>query len=143
MYRLGLRIIGMGDLNAVDIAHVTHARILESEGRMAPGTVVEYGRVMPDSSLLEFLYIDDHIVAHICRRSEALAATGPDRELIEASHRAYAAAGLPRADEKGFGFAATRAEVCRRMLTLTSKPWAPKFSAPSAGPALRRKRGLN
>eukprot|EP00972_Heterocapsa_arctica_P071755 10598334-Heterocapsa_arctica.AAC.1 len=36
--------------------------------------------------------------------------TGPDRDAIEVSHAAYTAAGLPRAPEKGFGFARTPAD---------------------------------
>ena len=40
--------------------------------------------------------------------SSEAAAEGEDRDGIERSHRAYARARLPRAEEKGFGFAAMR-----------------------------------
>ena len=100
-YRMGLRIVGMGDLNAVDVAHCTHQDLLIHFGCMDPTKVVELGRVMPDGNVYELLYIDDHIVVHRGPRCSVGEGTGPDRDLIEASHRAYEAAGLPRAPEKG------------------------------------------
>jgi hypothetical protein len=60
-YRMGLRIVGMGDLNAVDVAHCTHQDLLIHFGCMDPTKVVELGRVMPDGNVYELLYIDDHI----------------------------------------------------------------------------------
>jgi len=99
-YRLGLAVVGMGDLNAVDVAHTTHACILEKFGLMDREHVLIYGHCFPRGRIIEMLYIDDHIVISICRKQEALSAHGADRDMVEKSHVAYEAAGLDRAPEK-------------------------------------------
>jgi len=103
-YLLCLRVVAMGDHNAVDFAHETHASLLQRFGCMKRENVVKYGHAFPKSQTLEFLYIDDHIVVQVCQKDELMANHGPDRELVEKSHMAYAAARLARADDKAFGF---------------------------------------
>ena len=60
---------------------------------------------MPDTGLLEGLYIDDHFVIAVCPKSKTTCREGKDFDIIQRSHEAYRAADLPRAEEKGFGFA--------------------------------------
>eukprot|EP00973_Karenia_brevis_P062808 8733100-Karenia_brevis.AAC.1 len=52
-YHLALSVIGMGNLNAVDIAHQTHLGILKNAGFMAARTVLEYRSSIPVSDILE------------------------------------------------------------------------------------------
>jgi len=108
-YRLALAVVAMGDLNAVDVAQAVHEQVLEDGGCLAPGTVLHYGEELPDSCLLEGVYIDDHLVIHVCLKSQLKATEGPDKDVILASHKAYVSSGLPRSEEKGFGFAAAGA----------------------------------
>ena len=106
-YRMGLRVIGMGDGNAVDVTHTTHIALLQRFGAMSQDTALEYGQVFPSGDLWEATYIDDHSVILRCAKQELRSATGPDRDLIDRSHAAYAAADLPRAEEKAYGFGKT------------------------------------
>ena len=80
-YRLGLRVIGMGDLDAVDIANEVHRCILQSEGGLSSEHDLLYRRPLPSSDTLEGLYIDDHFVVHKCRTDDLEADAGPDRDL--------------------------------------------------------------
>ena len=105
-YRLCLSVLGMGDHSAVDFAHQTHEALLQRFGGMDAAHVVRYGHAFPRHGVYEFLYIDDHIVACVCLKSELTSPVGPDRTLVEKSHQAYREALLERAAEKAFGFAA-------------------------------------
>lgn len=51
------------------------------------------------------MYVDDHLVMLKGSKAEVRFASGPDRDAIETSRQASLSAGLPRAPEKGFGFA--------------------------------------
>ena len=113
-YRLGLAVEGMGDLNAVDVAHTTHACLLEKFGLMDPEHVLIYGHAFPRGRIIEILYIDDHIVVCICRKQELLSPLGIDRDMVFKSHEAYEAAKLDRAPEKAFGFGLDRGEGAPR-----------------------------
>ena len=99
-YRLALRVVAMGDLNAVDIAQQTHTDLLSNAGCMLDKNVLVYGRALPDSSLFEGLYIDDHFVIAIVPQHQLLDPEGPDRNLIQRSQRAYKIHNLPRAGEE-------------------------------------------
>ena len=114
-YRLGLRVEAMGDLNAVDVAHETHRSILIQAGCLDPRTELIYGSPFPKGQTLEGLYIDDHFVLQIMSLADLSKPEGPDKQLIEASHRAYEAAGVPRAPEKGFGFSAPQVKRTRSL----------------------------
>ncbi len=94
----------MGDLNAVDVAHESHRSLLQSLDCMHSDHEVVYGTILPDSRVLEGLYIDDHFVIGLVPKHEVLCRSGPDLGIIERSHKAYEAVKLPRAEEKGFGF---------------------------------------
>eukprot|EP00973_Karenia_brevis_P068394 9512863-Karenia_brevis.AAC.1 len=52
-YDLALSVIGMGNLNAVDVAQQTHLGVLKKAGCMKPGTVLEYRNPIPISDVLE------------------------------------------------------------------------------------------
>ena len=58
-------VLGMGDLNAVDVAQRRHTRVLEDAGCMLPPQVLSYGRTVPPGKLWEGLYIDDHIFSEV------------------------------------------------------------------------------
>jgi len=105
-YRLALRVVAMGDTNAVDIAHVTHHCALRKAGCLQEGTELIYGNIMPPQELIEGLYIDDHFAISVMERALLQAPSGPDRDIIMKSHRAYESCYMPRAPEKGYGFSA-------------------------------------
>jgi len=67
-HRMALRVVGMGDGNAVDIADETHRRILISEGCLDESEELKYGFPFPQGKCLEGCYIDDHF----CRRDRTL-----------------------------------------------------------------------
>ena len=105
-YRMALRVVAMGDLNAVDVAQATHLAILQKGGAMRAGTVLEYGQPLPQGDLWEGLYIDDHFVVARVRQCDLHTRRGADVDVIDSSHKAYASWDLPRAPEKGFGWSA-------------------------------------
>ena len=103
-YRLGLAVVGMGDLNAVDVAHMCHLDLLERYDVVNSDLVMEYGLPLPDSDVLVGVYIDDLLVLHVCDRGRANANQGPDRDAILRAYQAYEENGLPRSTDKDFGF---------------------------------------
>ncbi len=102
VYRLALDVMAMGDHNAPDIAQACHEDLLTKTCGQRPW--MRYGHPLPEGPLLAGIYLDDHLVACIVPADQPDSSTGPDRDLIERSHRAYEEANLPRAVEKGFGF---------------------------------------
>ena len=96
-------VVCMGDTNGVDIAQATHESVLRSVGCLDPKNTLTYGRVVPASSTLEGLYIDDHLVFQITKsnrkrdRGEQL-----DEKIIQASRKRYAELQLPRSEKKAF-----------------------------------------
>ena len=103
-YRLGLAVVGMGDLNAVDVAHMCHLDLLERYDVVNSDLVMEYGLPLPDSDVLVGVYIDDLLVLHVCDRGRGNAKQGPDRDAILRAYQAYEENGLPRSTDKDFGF---------------------------------------
>ena len=103
-YRMALKVLAMGDKNGVDIADETHKSLLVQHGCMNVDNRLVYGQCFPSSKTLEALYIDDHVSIGIVPRSQKGAVSGDDYKLIQQSHVAYRSCGLPKADEKGFGF---------------------------------------
>ncbi len=68
--------------------------------------VIRYDQALPvGEKLLEGIYLDDHVVLHICPKGQLYSSTGPERQLIERSHEAYRRFSVERACEKAFGFA--------------------------------------
>ena len=113
-HRLCLTIIPMGDHNAVDLAQAVHAQVLRNAGCMSDEELLEWGRPIPLGPIFEGLYIDDHVVAAIVDRSDMGGSEGRDRDLIDASHKAYIDHKLPRSAEKGFGFGRTEGSGPRK-----------------------------
>ena len=61
-YHLCFVVVGMGDLNAVDIGQAYHEDVLKSGGCMQDGEVLQYGKPLPRGGVYEGVYIDDHLV---------------------------------------------------------------------------------
>ena len=64
--------------------------------------MLEYGAPMPQTDILEGLYLDDHIVMAKVKRSEALIPTGRDVEVVKQSHACYEHFKWPRSEDKPF-----------------------------------------
>ena len=101
-YYMCLTVLPMGDLNSVDISQTIHERVLESKGCMAPEQAIRYGRPLPDSRVLEAVYVDDRVVLGIMPKSRLADPGGDDVDLLERGRSAYVDAGLPRALGKSF-----------------------------------------
>eukprot|EP00973_Karenia_brevis_P063219 8790073-Karenia_brevis.AAC.1 len=79
----------MGNVNAVDIAQLTHESILQVAGCLRPNTVLRYREPVPDSDILEGVYIDDHIILHILKKEKLCVPEGPDVDLLNLARKAY------------------------------------------------------
>ena len=99
-YTLALRVIAMGDANAVNVANEVHRAILQSQGGLDETEELIYGKIFPSSRTLEGCYIDDHFVLAILPNHLLEKPGGRDHDLIRASWLAYSKAGLSRAPEK-------------------------------------------
>ena len=115
-HRMCLRVLGMGDTNACDIAQATHESILQSKGLLGTDTRLEYGQHVPPGDIWDGVYLDDLLVVMKCLADRPIdpstfkppAATGDDLDMkrMAVAEQAYAEAGLLRAEHKAF-----RAEV--------------------------------
>ena len=106
-YRICLRVLGMGTSNAPDIAQAARETLVGRFGCLRPGTVLRYRDSIPDSSLLEGICLDDHVVLGIVKKSEVRGSSGPDRDAVDQSHRAYNSVNLKRSESKAFGLSDT------------------------------------
>ena len=61
-YRLCLIALGMGGHNSVDIAQEVHEQLLRNVGLIVEEKVIRFGKPVPQTSIIEGVYIDDHIV---------------------------------------------------------------------------------
>lgn len=102
-YRMGLRVIGMGDHNAVDVAQCTHQDVLKSNNALGTNGLMVYGSPLPPGKLFQGIYIDDLLVAYIIDE-DADVDTEPDKVLMKRAQEAYKHWNLPRAFEKDFGY---------------------------------------
>ena len=93
-YHMCLRVVAMGDHNAVDVAQKLHETILKNHNCMLESDVLRYGSPIPPSDVLEGAYIDDHLVVGRVGR-HAVKGPGRDREVLSRSRAAYVASGLP------------------------------------------------
>ena len=93
-YHLALKVVAMGDHNAVDIAQRCHERLLEKYVCMTDKDKLIYGSPLPKSDVMEGCYIDDHLVVGTVKRCDARG-PGRDREVMAASRRAYEDSNLP------------------------------------------------
>ena len=107
-YHLKLTVVGMGDLNSVDIAQATHLDILTSRGCMGADHSLVCGHPVPRSDVLEGVYVDDHLVLGRVRKHLVDCDTGPDMKVLRACREAYKAAIAPTSSEKSF----TRLRTC-------------------------------
>ena len=105
-YRLVLKVIPMGNANAVDIAQTVHERVLEALGCLEREETLRYAHVMPGEGMHEGCYVDDHFVLGKVHRKQVRQRKGRGYEIIKASHEAYHQSKLVRAPEKKkrFGF---------------------------------------
>ncbi|CAK9053588.1 Uncharacterized protein YMR196W [Durusdinium trenchii] len=125
-HRMALRVLGMGDTNACDIAQGMHEHLLQSVGLLSKETKLIYGQHVPRGPLLEGVYLDDLLVVAkvACAHQVPIdgtfvpplaQATDVDVDHCARAERAYAAAGLERAVHKSFrcatSFKAWGAEV--------------------------------
>jgi hypothetical protein len=60
-YYLCLRVQGMGDLNAVDIAQEVHEHVLRRHGALLEHETLRYGTPVPAGTAWEGVYVDDHL----------------------------------------------------------------------------------
>ena len=115
--RACFRVLGMGDVNACDIAQATHESILRKAGLLEPESVLVFGRSAPQSNIWEGIYLDDLLITQrrTCEGNIPLdgsflpppaKADDEDMQHVAKAEAAYEAAGLRRAEHKAF-----RAEV--------------------------------
>ena len=105
LYVMCMLAIGMGDLNAVDIAQEVHLEVLRDYGAFHEEGHLRWACPLPLSSVLQGIYIDDGCIAGIVPRAD-LDKEGPDSLLVGKVLSALKAADLKDAPEKGFGAAA-------------------------------------
>lgn len=125
-YRACFRVLGMGDVNACDIAQAVHEAVLRKEGLLVPETTLVYGHPVPDGPLWEGIYLDDLLVTYKQTVPYPVPLDGsfeppapqvddPDMRRVAAAEKAYQDAGLQRALRKSFraetSFKAWGAEV--------------------------------
>lgn len=113
-YRATLRVLGMGDINACDIAQGVHEFVLQSNGVLMDEHRLEYGKPLPESDLMEGAYLDDLLVVY--RKTmecdinpetfQPPPVSGDDWDAQHAilAEQAYEKAGLQRAIHKSFRF---------------------------------------
>lgn len=112
-HRACFRVLGMGDVNACDIAQAVHEAVLKREGLLVPETTLVYGHPVPEAPLWEGIYLDDLLVTYKVTTTDPIPLDGSfqppgpqaddaDMKRVAAAERAYAAAGLQRAEHKSF-----------------------------------------
>lgn len=112
-YRVALRVLGMGDTNACDIAQGVHEWVLENAGLLSPSTKMIYGQAVPQGDLLEGAYLDDLLVLFRKRMDFVIPQDGSfipppiqeddlDAVQTRAAEQGYLEAGLRRAEHKSF-----------------------------------------
>ncbi len=69
-YYLAMRVIAMGDLNAVDLAQACHEAILREQGGLLLEDHLHFHGRLPTSRTWQGVYIDDHIITQVLQRSE-------------------------------------------------------------------------
>ena len=102
-YVAGLLCIGMGDLNAVDVAQLTHLEMLSDGDALHLPGLLQWGDNFPqDASLLQGVYIDDGTVIAIVP-TENLKLPGPDTILTQKVLETLESNGVDIAWHKGYG----------------------------------------
>ena len=112
-YRAAMRVLGMGDTNACDIAQAVHVHILTQAGLLSDATRLTYGEMVPQGPLLEGAYLDDLLIVSRRKMSFKIPLDGTfippgpqasdlDMRQTQAAENAYQKAGLQRAVHKSF-----------------------------------------
>lgn len=112
-HRAAMRVLGMGDTNACDIAQAVHEHILERAGLLGPDTRMVYGKNVPQGPLVDGAYLDDLLIVHRVETPDPIpldgsyeppAVQGHDLDMVAtaAAEQAYKEAGLARAEHKSF-----------------------------------------
>lgn len=99
-HRLGLSVVGMGNINATTFAHSTHSEVLKQGGLLKKDRTLSYGSAIPRGPLIEGLIIDDYGIFRILPKRDLNSSTGPDVDMAATADRCYADAGLETASEK-------------------------------------------
>jgi hypothetical protein len=100
-YVLCLRVQGMGDLNAVDVAQTVHEEVLKVAGTLREDQVIRYGHPVPAGDSWEGVYVDDHLALQVVADEAAMAGDGRDRDIVRSVKQAYLdTPGLEEAVEK-------------------------------------------
>ncbi len=94
----------MDCLSASDVAQLAHENVFKNGDCVQPGIVLRYDSYLPSSSLLEVVYIDDHLAMAIVDRSEARSPHGPDRDVSGKPHAAFMSSEVERSTGKAFCF---------------------------------------
>ena len=102
-YRLALRVLGVGDCKACDIAQATRENILQQAGLLDPKRKLVYGKAAPRDVFWEGCYLDDLLVClRYFRGRRGKPAVPTDLHQCEAAEAAYERAGLLRSLKKSF-----------------------------------------
>ena len=107
-YMLTMSCIGMGDLNAVDVAEECHLECLRDAGALGEG-LLQWGDPLPSDATLQGVYIDDGGIIGIIDTASAHK-DGPDADLARRCVKACEDAGFDVAHHKGFGACQLRAK---------------------------------
>ncbi len=101
--RIALTVLGMGDRNAVDLCQVVHGYILRNKGTFHESNVIRYSGSLPNSSVWQGLYIDDHLSLEVIDRS-ALTSGEPLQSEVQHDKAVQACleAGLEISNDKCF-----------------------------------------
>jgi len=97
-YFIGMRVLTMGNQNACEIAHQTHAGVLRAGGNLAPERLIQHRRPLPHSKLIEGLIIDDYLILEVHQRAAHLDLHADDK-LISSAYSQYVHANLEVHDE--------------------------------------------
>lgn len=104
-YLLCIKVVPMGDCNAVDIAQQTHLEILKEAGVMQDDEVIAYRSPLPPKAFMEGLYIDDHIAIQITTKRKHRASKDShyrDETVMRDSRNHYRKLGIPVSEKKAF-----------------------------------------
>ena len=70
-YRMALTALGMGGFNSPDICQELHENLLRSHGALEEANTIRHGRPLPRGSLMEGVYLDDHLcIGHVARAQQ-------------------------------------------------------------------------